>query len=801
MKIKFIPLDYDYEYVGNKTYIKIFGKNDEGERFCVIDELKNFFYFIPKDLLLSNKIIEQIKKIEGIEKIEIVEKKYLENPVKAIKIYCNYNRMQDVAHKIEAIGETREKDINQITRYIIEKGIKPLVWYEIEADVKDDLTKLKLAEFKEGRVVRIIKSNELKEHKDFIPKVLAFDIEAEEFEIGAGRILMISLVSERFKKVITWKKVKEASEYVEFVDNEAELIKKFVYYVNKINPDIITGYFSDGFDLPYLRIRAEKNGIDLRLGFANSKILFSKGRLMNAKISGLVHIDLFKFIETVYSQYLQSETLSLNDVAKELIGEEKLSHEHKKIHGIKEEEWHQFFEYNLHDSVLAYKLFQKLWPDMVEFTKIVQEPLFTITRQSMSGLVESYIIHNLKRFNEIAEKRPTYNEIEERKRRERYEGAFVLQPKPNLYENLAIFDFTSMYASIIVSFNLSKPTLLKQKEGECLEVDLGRSGKVYFSKKKGFIPILLEEIIKIRKKYKEELKKKPDPIKKARSNAFKLLANAFYGYNGFFGARYYCPEAAASTAALARKFIKEMIEKTNKEGYEVIYADTDGFAFLLKAKTKEETLKFLQKINKELPGVMELELEDFYKRGIWVAKRTREIGAKKKYALINWEGKMKIRGFETVRRDWCNLAREVQNKVLEIILKEGSIKSALEYVREVIDKLKKRKIEKKELIIKTQLKKPIKEYVAESPHVAVAKKMKKLGLPVNVGMLIQYYVAESTKSRIRDKAKLPEEEGEYDINYYIERQIIPAVENIFEIFGLGKKEIVSREQRKLDSFM
>ncbi|MEJ2267867.1 MAG: DNA polymerase domain-containing protein, partial [Nanoarchaeota archaeon] len=73
---------------------------------------------------------------------------------------------------------------------------------------------------------------------------------------------------------------------------------------------------------------------------------------------------------------------------------------------------------------------------------------------------------------------------------------------------------------------------------------------------------------------------------------------------------------------------------------------------------------------------MELELEDFYKRGIWVTKRTGKIGAKKKYALIDEERKLKIRGFETVRRDWCNLARKVQNKIIKQILEEGDEKES-----------------------------------------------------------------------------------------------------------------------------
>src|SRR3989338_4425299 len=137
-------------------------------------------------------------------------------------------------------------------------------------------------------------------------------------------------------------------------------------------------------------------------------------------------------------------------------------------------------------------------------------------------------------------------------------------------------------------------------------------------------------------------------------------------------------------------------------------------------KTNSQALEFLKKINSELPGIMELELEDFYKRGIWVTTRKGEFGAKKKYALINHDGKMKIRGFETVRRNWCNLARELQNKVLQRILQEGNEKSALELVKKTIEDLKERNVERDEIIIRTQLKKPLSEYKAITPHVIAA---------------------------------------------------------------------------------
>ena len=212
-------------------------------------------------------------------------------------------------------------------------------------------------------------------------------------------------------------------------------------YLKKEKPDFLVGYFSDGFDMPYLRARAEKHKIKLNISLDNSVPSIVRGRIPASKLTGISHIDLFRFIDTVYSQYLQSETLGLNEVASELIGEKKheLSEEIFRSSGsLKEEDWLRYFRYNLQDSVLTEKLFHKLWPDIMEFTKITQEPSFDIARDGFSQLVENYIIHNLNRFNEIALNKPNNSEIEERRGRKKYEGAFVLQPEPSLYENLAV---------------------------------------------------------------------------------------------------------------------------------------------------------------------------------------------------------------------------------------------------------------------------------------------------------------------------------------------------------------------------
>ena len=76
--------------------------------------------------------------------------------------------------------------------------------------------------------------------------------------------------------------------------------------------------------------------------------------------------------------------------------------------------------------------------------------------------------------------------------------------------------------------------------------------------------------------------------------------------------------------------------------------------------------------------------------------------------------------------------------------------------------------------------------------------MKEQKIPISQGGLVEYYIAETkTKSKlVRDKVKLPKEKGEYDIKYYLERQILQAVENIFQVFKISVKEIIDGKKQE-----
>jgi len=823
MKTDFIPIDYDFFDFQGKNYAKIIGRNSQCQRVCIIDKVPVYFWAILKENLKKEKIdklISKVKKIKldskarktKVEKVELHEKNFLGKKVQALKIFAtNYKDLHEIASKLpdSEIEKRRGYDLGITTHYIIEKNILPLNWYEISGEVLNNSLEFGgIDSILEVDLCLKLETSKKIPDKKFKPKILSYDIETDALKIGEGEILMISLVSDNFKKVLTWKKTSgKKPNYVEYVEDEIELLEKFVEEIKKVSPDFLTGYFSDGFDLPYIKARAEKHKIKLPLGLDGTQPKFSRGINLTGRINGIVHVDLLKFLRTAYSQYMQSETMSLNEVSKEFLGDTKKDFNMRHTTNIEKVNWKEFYEYNLHDSVLVFKLFEKFWPDLLEFSKVIQEPIFEISRNGLSKQVESYILHNLDKFNEIPEKRPTYDEIGERRHRPPSEGAFVYEPKPGLYKKIAMFDFTSMHTSIIVSFNISKATLLEEKGKDSYESPeinyKGKSTKFYFEKKPGFFPILVKEIFEKRKQFKVEYKKNPNTITQARSNAFKLLSASVHGYVAFFGARYFSAEASNSILAFVRKFNKEAIEKTKTEGYEVIYADTDSVAFLLGNKTQKQSLEFLKKLNSELPGIMELELDGFFERGLWVTTRAGTTGAKKKYALVDKQGKLKIRGFETVRRDWCPLAREVQNKIIRQILKQGNEKKSLEYVKEIIKKLKQREIEKEDLIIRTQLKKPISEYKSISPHVVAAKKMKEQEIPVSQGNLIEYFIAETpgNKKLVRDKVKLPNEKGEYNIEYYLENQVLPAVENIFHVFDINIREVIDgKKQTKLGDF-
>jgi DNA polymerase I len=185
-------------------------------------------------------------------------------------------------------------------------------------------------------------------------------------------------------------------------------------------------------------------------------------------------------------------------------------------------------------------------------------------------------------------------------------------------------------------------------------------------------------------------------------------------------------------------------------------------------------------------------VDGYYKRGIFVTKRNKEGGAaKKRYALLDEKNELKIVGFEYVRRDWCNIAKETQREVIDLVLKEGNPTKAAAYIKEVIKKLKEGKVPKKDLAIVTILRRKVDKYDAKEPHVLAAKKAIEKGAEIGVGSVLSYVITKNGKT-ISDKAELEEfvKEGDYDADYYINNQVLPAVLKIIQELGYSEEDLV-----------
>jgi DNA polymerase elongation subunit (family B) len=802
MELRFYLLEADYKVVGEKPVIQLYGRTTDGKQICVVDEgFEPYFWVInEKDALarLEKLSIEQKERKTAVIKTELHQKNFLGKSIEAIKAYTRLPADIPVLREQINFAQCLEADVPFAKRYLIDKKITPLCLCEAKGEFLNQ--RLRIPVFKAESVVQV--SDDVAS-----PNMLAFDIETRS-PLGKiavpeqDPIIMLAFYRENFQKVITWKKFKTNLGYVEFVNSEAELIERFKETIEEQKPDIVCGYFSDGFDMPYIKARAEKYKINLDVGLDYSGIRMRKGRIASASITGITHIDIFRFVKQVIGKSLETTLYDLNSVAAELLEEEKEKVDLDQLPEAWEKNTEQleaFCKYNLQDAYLTYKLTEKLMPNMTELVKIVGLPLFDASRMSFSQLVESHLITQAQRFNELIPNKPSYEESRSRRTRS-YTGAFVYEPKPGLYKDVVVFDFRSLYPSIISAHNVSPDTLNCEC---CPEAEPAPGEQSRFCrKKKGFIAAVIEDIINRRMRIKEIIKKgRKDKMLDARQDALKTIANAMYGYMGFFAARWYCLECVKSITAYGRHYIHKVIDKAKKK-FNVLYADTDSVFMTLDGKKRGEVEKFIDTINMELPGLMELEYEGLYPAGIFVSTKEKSAGAKKKYALMTEEGSIKIKGFETVRRNLSLIAKETQEKVLNIILKESNVKKAFEYTGEVISKLRNREVPLEKVIIHTQLQKEITTYDAIGPHVAIAQRMREEGKPIGAGSLIKYVVVQG-KERIRDRARLPEEVGgnNYDAEYYIHNQVLPAVEKIFEVLGMNINELLEeKKQSKLSKF-
>lgn len=754
-------LDADYETRGEKAVIRLFYKSPEGRSVEEVKDFEPYFYALPKENL--DELSSEVKAISGVVGTSV--KKLLWSGVETdvlrivVCLPKEVARLRDDVRHLASCAGVYEADIPFARRYIIDSGITPM------------------------------------EYTDSVSlNVCAVDIEVYcprgEPNPARDPIIMISYAdSSGLEKVLTYKKVEGFSaDYVEVLDDEAAIIKRLVELVGEQEIDVITGYNSDNFDFPYIKDRAEKVRVKLALGVDGREPRIERRGMNNgARVTGRPHVDVYPVARKV----LNIPRYRLEDVYEAMFGEEKVDIKVKEIMDFwdsgKAGEFAKLAEYSLSDVKATLEIAVELLPLEYELSRVIKQPLYETSRTSSGQRVELLLIREAYDRGILVPNRPGGDEFE-RRPSEAFTGAFVVEPKRGIHDNIALFDFRSLYPSIIISHNVDPDTL----NCDCCPEEDNKSpvGHRFCRKKKGFIPTILEGLIKKRMGIKGKMKDASDEKEKrllnVQQNAVKLLANSMYGYYGFMRARWYCRECAESITAWGRDYIHKAMEYAEADGFQVIYGDTDSVYITKegedKAKIVEEAKAFQVKINKQLPEAMDLEFEGFYPRGIFITK--------KRYALMDDEGKLTIKGLETRRRDWCEKAKETQKQVLDALLKDKDPDKAANIVKDAVTEIKTGEVPLKDLVIHTQMTRSLGEYVNEGPHIQAVRKAMKEGIDFKQGDIIAY-IQTRKGSSISDRARVVDfvDEGDYDAEYYVNNQLIPAVYRILEALGYSEDEL------------
>jgi DNA polymerase I len=299
----------------------------------------------------------------------------------------------------------------------------------------------------------------------------------------------------------------------------------------------------------------------------------------------------------------------------------------------------------------------------------------------------------------------------------------------------------------------------------------------------GFYKVALTYLINVRSEIRQKMitlnpKSIEFRVLDARQKAVKILTNAAYGYAGWVGARWYMKPVAEAASAWGRYSIQKALDTAKEASVEVVYGDTDSL-FIHYREAQTHALQ--EDIRHQLK--LEVEIGEIYQRIFFTE-------AKKRYAGLRADGSLDIVGLEVIRGDWAEVAKRVQQHVLEIILKDQSPKKAIDYVRQTVAEVKNRKLPLSDFIIWKTLTKSPEDYAIKTPHVEAAKMLKEKGWRLRGGDKVGYVVL-SGKGRLygRVKPHVFANIKDVDVDYYVSNQVLPAAARILVFFNVTKGQL------------
>lgn len=443
----------------------------------------------------------------------------------------------------------------------------------------------------------------------------------------------------------------------------------------------------------------------------------------------------------------------------------------------------------------------------IEQTRLSSLPLQEVARRSpgaaisamqvLTAMKKGILIPYQRQKAEIAK---TFNEYYRAAR-----GGLIQQPPLGIYPNVAVMDFSSKMASIMIKYNVSPETVVGIKdEGDGFEIpELG----VKILSRPGLIPQTLQPMRDKRLSLKRLLKSidKSDPryhtnrqrykmVKRmqdyeAVTDAQKWLTVVCYGRLRFANSIFGRINSHEVVSYLSRKAIKQVKGIVEERGGLVLHRYVDSaFAWLPNA-SKEDYEALVDEIE-EKTG-LPMELENVYSWFAFLASRQNPtISVSNRFFGVAENGEHKIRGVALRRGDTCTYEADIQRQVIQILAKEKDpgklanlLPEVLEMVQERLSALKNRDIPLEELVVTQTLSRDLNQYSVLSPPAVAARQLQVQGVTKERGQRVRFiYMAPGPGVHAWDLSSPPDPHA-IDVPKYREL-ILRAVLEVLQPLGL-----------------
>lgn len=664
--------------------------------------------------------------------------------------------------------ECYEADVPFASRYLIDRGIRGSL--EIQGNPRP------------GCGTGAVFENPLVLPSDWTPhlSILSLDIETDP---RATRLLSVALAGCGASEVLFFSPpgYTSPSGSVGYPD-EKELLQAFIRRVRELDPDILTGWNVVDFDLTVLLKVAERLGIALGIGRGPEPLRLRRSNYARApnqaSVPGRVVLD---GIELLRGAFVRLDSYALDAAAREILGKGKTysgPNRPAEILRMFKEDRARFVEYNINDARLVLEILDEL--HLVDLA---------VERSRLTGMPPDRVAASIASFDflylsELSRRRIVAPTVQTSAYSETpTTGGHVLAPLPGLYRNVLVFDFKSLYPSIIRTFEIDPLGYLPspRPEDDPIVAPNGAS----FRRARGILPQILDELFPRR----DQAKAAGD---KVAGHAIKILMNSFYGVLGTPACRFASPELANAITGFGREILLWSKNRIELCGYQVLYGDTDSLFVLSRledaAAARDLGARLVADLNRDLAdhirrnwrveSRLELQFERLYHRFFLPAVRHGTGGARKRYAgLVQENGKAEVvfTGMEAVRRDWTELAKQVQR---EIYLRLFSDRPVEDYLRNVVKDLRAGRLDDL-LVYRKAVRKDLDSYVASTPpHVAAARKMSG-----RLGSVVAYFITENGPEPA-DERRSP-----IDYEHYVQKQVRAVAEPVLALLGLNFNRI------------